>query len=173
MDKSQVFPFSTWSNDGTWQPAVFIGTQKIRVNTTPFLLGVILERSLMFNAHLKKLTTLLPSSLHIIRATAQTSWSWHHSTLKMAFHLLIRRKLDYAARAWEPWIFATNLSCLDCLQNHSLLLITGQLVSSPIEALRLKADVQSYHTCSNHLILKAREKALRSTDDHQMRCLSS
>ena len=44
--------------------------------------------------------------------------------------------------------------------------MTGQLVSTPLEALRLEADVQSYQTCSNRLILKASEKALRSTDNH-------
>ena len=84
----------------------------------------------------------------------------------MAFHALVRSKLDYAAPAWQPWLSDTNLSCLDRLQNRSLRLITGQLVSAPLEALRLEADVQSYPTCSKRLILKAKEKALRSTDDH-------
>ena len=51
-------------------------------------------------------------------------------------------------------------------KNHSLWLTTGQLVSTPLKALRLEADVQSYNTCSNRLILKASEKTLRSTDDH-------
>ena len=82
---------------------------------------------------------------------------------------MVRSKLDYAAPAWQPWLSNTNLSCLDCLQNRSLQLITGQLVSSPLEALQLEADVQSYPTCSNHLILKAKEKALHSTDDHPKR----
>ena len=36
---------------------IFIGIQKVRVTTTPPLLGVNLDRSLTFNAHLKKLTT--------------------------------------------------------------------------------------------------------------------
>ena len=164
--KSEVCPFSTWSNDSTWQPALFIGTQKIRVNITPRLLNVILDRSLAFNAHLKKLTKPLSSSLCIIRTTAHTSWAWRRSTLKMAFHALIRSKLDYATTAWQPWLSATNLSCLDRLQNRSLRFITGQLVFTPLEALHVEAHVQSYHTCSNRLILKAREKALRSTGDH-------
>ena len=87
----------------------------------------------------------------------------------MAFHALVRSKLDYAAPAWQPWLSDTNLSTLDCLQNHSLQLITGQLFSTPLEAVRLEADVQSYPTCSKRLILKANEKALRSTDDRPKR----
>ena len=98
-DKSEVCPFSTWSNDSIWKPTVFIGTQKIRVNVTPRLLGVTLDRSLTFNAHLKKLTSSLSSSIRIMRTTAHTSWGWRRSTLKMAFHALIRSKLDYAAPA--------------------------------------------------------------------------
>ena len=168
-DKSEVCPFSTWSNDSSWKPNVFIGTQKIRVNVTPRLLGVILDRSLTFNPHLKKLTSLLSSSIRIIRATAHTSWGWRCLTLKMAFHALIRSKLDYTAPAWQPWLSATNLSSLDRLQNRSLRLITGQLVSTPLEALRLEVGVQSYQTCSNRLILKASEKAMRSSDDHLKR----
>ena len=109
-DKSEVCPFSTWSNDSSWNPTIFIDNQKVRVNTTPRLLGVILDRSLRFNAHLKKLTTSLASSICIIRATAHTSWGWRRSALKMAFHVLARSKLDYAASAWQPWFSDTNLS---------------------------------------------------------------
>ena len=87
----------------------------------------------------------------------------------MAFHALVRSKLNYAAPAWQPWLSDTNLSNLGRIQNHSLRLITGQLVSTPLEALRLEADVQSYSTCSKRLILKAKEKAQCSTDDHPKR----
>ena len=168
-DKSEVFPFSTWPNESYWQPALFIGPKKIQVNATPRLLGVILDGSLTFNVHLKKRTTFLSSSLHIIRATAHTFWGWCYSTLKIAFHALIHSKLDYAAPVYQSWLCTTNLSCLDCLQNCSLWFITGQLVSTSLEALCLEADAQSYQTCRNCLILKAQEKALRSTDDHPKR----
>ena len=168
-DKYEVCTFSTWSNDNTWITNVFIGTQKIRVNITPRLLGVILDRSLTFNAHLKELTASLTYSIPIIRATAYTSLGWCRSTIKMAFHALIHSKLDYTAPAWQPWLSDTNLSCLDRLQNRSLWLITGQLLSTPLEALRLEADVQSYPIRSNLLILKAREKALHSMNDHPKR----
>ena len=42
-------------------------------------------------------------------------------------------------------------------------------MSIPLEAMRLEADVQSYPTYSKCLILKAKEKALRSIDDHPKR----
>ena len=159
-------PLSTWSSNSSWNPTIFIGNQNVRVNTTPRLLGVILDKSSTSNTHLKELTASLASSIRGIRATAQTCWGLRRSTLKMVFHTLVRCKLNYAAPAWQPWLSDTNLSSLDCLHNHSLWLITGQLVSTPLEDLRLEADVQSYPTCSKHLILKANEKVLRSTDNH-------
>ena len=55
-DKREVYLFSTWSNDSTWQPAPLFVTQKIRVNVTPCLLGVILDNSLTFNAHLRNVS---------------------------------------------------------------------------------------------------------------------
>ena len=48
-DTSEVNPFSISSNDSTWTPNIFSDTQKVCVNTTPLLLGVILDRSLTFN----------------------------------------------------------------------------------------------------------------------------
>ena len=173
VEKSEVCPFSTWSKDSSWNPVIFIGNQKVRVNTTSRLLGVILDRSLAFNSHMKKVTTSLASSIATthtcIRATAHTSWGWRRCTLKMAFHALVRSKPDYAAPSWQPWLSETNLTNLDRLQNCSLPLITGQLVSTSLKALRLEVDVQSYSTCSKRLILKANEKAWRSTDDHPKR----
>ena len=43
----------------------------------------------------------------------------------MAFHALVRSKLNYAAPAWQSWLSETNLSNLDRLQNRSFRLITG------------------------------------------------
>ena len=84
----------------------------------------------------------------------------------MAFHTLVHSKLDYAAPAWQPWLSDTNLSYLDHFQNCCLQLITGQLISTPLEVLPLEANVQSYPTCSKCLILEAIENALRSTYNH-------
>ena len=98
-------------------------------------------------------------SLCTLWGTAHTSWDWHCSTLKIAFHALICSKVNYAAPAWKPWLSATNNSWL----------ITGELVSTPLEALCLEADVQSYNTCNNRLNMRAWKKALQSSDDHLKR----
>ena len=44
-----------------------------------------------------------------------------------------------------------------------------QLVSTPIEALRMEANVPSYTTTSNRKVLKAKDKSLQSSADHPQR----
>ena len=58
---------------------------------------------------------------------------------------------------------------LEALQNRALRIATGQLVSTQLDALRKEANINSFSTTSKQLILKAREKALRSRDDHPKR----
>ena len=65
-DKKEVCSFSTRSNGSACPPVLFIGSDQILVNHTPRVLGVIRGRSLSFNAHMRKLTAALTSSLSIL-----------------------------------------------------------------------------------------------------------
>ena len=58
---------------------------------------------------------------------------------------------------------------LERLQNRALRTITGQLQSTPLEALHLEAGVQSYRTVSKRLVARSMEKALRCPADHPRR----
>ena len=59
-----------------------------------------------------------------------------------------------------------QITSLDCLQNQALRLITGQLVSTPLEPLCLESSVQSYYTESKRMIVRARKKCLCITAEH-------
>ena len=61
------------------------------------------------------------------------------------------------------------MTCLEALQNRALRIVTGQLVLTPLDAVRKEANVNSYSTTSKQLILKVREKDLQNTDDHPKR----
>ena len=152
------------SNDSTWNPTIFISTQKVRVNTTPRFISVILDRSLTFNAHLKKITMSLSSSIRIIREIAHMGLAPFHST-----NGFLRTNLQQA------WLSSSCMAALAFWCQHLLFRLSTRLFSStyhrpawttPLEAFRLEADVQSYHTCSNRLILDTSEKALHSTNDY-------
>ena len=80
-----------------------------------------------------------------------------------------RSVLDYAAPAWQPWLSKTKENKLEVAQSKALRIVTGQYASTPLEAVRLEADVASYHTHSKHLCAIAYEKAVRLDPDHPKR----
>ena len=69
-----------------------------------------------------------------------------------------------------PWLAArlseSSIALLERTQNKALRIITGQLKSSPVEALRLEASVLSYETHLHRNILKSHEKAKRLPESH-------
>ena len=74
--------------------------------------------------------------------------------------------LGLAAPAWQPWIAKTQMDRLERAQNQALRRITGQTASSPVEALRIEADLPSYETVSRQLIATSRRSdVLRATRD--------
>ena len=143
--------------------------RNIPFNSTPCLLGVLLDGSLTFNADIDKVYADTASRLRGMKLVSHSTWGWKKSTMKTMHFAYVRTKMDYAAPAWQPWLSNTNMTRLEALQNRALRIVTGHLVSTPLDALRKEANVNSYSTTSKQLILKAREKALRNTDDHPKR----
>ena len=96
----------------------------------------------------------------LILNTSNSHYHQHSELLQLqhmlpgiVFHALVHLKLEYARRAWQPWLSNTNITSLDRLRNQALRLITEQLVSTLLEALRLKSGVQSYYTESESMIV--------------------
>ena len=54
-------------------------------------------------------------------------------------------------------------------QSKALRIVTGQYASTPLEAVRLEADIESYATHSKHLCAIAYEKAVRLDPEHPKR----
>lgn len=61
VDKSKVFPFSTWTKNSKCRPSLSIGEKQVRINDTPRPLDVILDQSLSFHADIKPIKQLLSS----------------------------------------------------------------------------------------------------------------
>ena len=65
--------------------------------------------------------------------------------------------MDYAGPGWQPWLSSTQMDRLDRAQNKC---------STPIEAVHLEANVQSYQTTSRRLTAISWEKAKRAPKNH-------
>ena len=77
------------------------------------------------------------------------------------FNAFARPCLDYCAAAWQPYLSPSSFQLLERAQNRGLRTATGQLRTTPVEALRLETASPSYSTISKRLCLTAYEKSLR------------
>ena len=139
---------------------------KIPFNKHPKLLGVILDRQLSFEKQTKEVTKAASSKIKMIRAVSNTTYGWGRDQLKKLFFSFVRSKLDYAGPAWQPWLSDTNVALLEVVQNKALRAITGQLASSPVEALRYETQIPSYLSHMERNCLKSMELAKRLPSSH-------
>ena len=125
-----------------------------------------MDRSLSFNAHVKKTTEDATNKLKLLAKISHSEWGGDKFDLLKIYKAIVRSKLDYASPAWQPWISPTSLYKLDVVQNKSLRLVTGQTRSTKVEALRAEAGTVSYKSISERETLKALEKAARLPSHH-------
>ncbi len=125
-----------------------------------------LDRQLTFGKHTEIVSQKAVSKNKIISAVAHSKWGWDKQHLTQLYYAYVRSQLDYAGPGWQPWLSDTNRNILERSQNKALRAITGQLRSSPVEALRYGANVTSYSTRINRMCLKSIELARRLPHNH-------
>ena len=131
-----------------------VGAKSIKFNPTPRLLGTILDQQLMFTPHMDELSRRVGPSFRMLRAASHSEWGWPKNTLTSLYHAFVSSHLSYAGAGWQPYICAENQKKLNRLQNKALRAITGQFLSTPVEALCLEAGIQSYNTYSKCLLAR-------------------
>jgi hypothetical protein len=151
------------------QPSITIEGKVIPFKETPRLLGVLLDRQLTISPHVEKIRKESTAKLKLLAVLSNSSWGWRKDELRVIYSTFIRSKMDYAGSAWQPWLSKSNCEALERVQNKALRLITGQLISSPVEALRAEAGVQSFKSNAARECLKSFEKAKRLLADHPRR----
>ena len=164
--KSEVAYFSTWNKESAHIPSVTINGVQLPFNPTPKLLGVTFDRQLTFAPHAKAVSVAATSKLGMLASVGNSSWGWDKEHLKQLYFAFMRTKLDYSGPGWQPWLADDNIKILERTQNKALRVITGQLKSSPYEALRYETRIPSYATHIKRATLKSREKAKRLPPDH-------
>ena len=167
--KSESTFFSTDTHESKWAPTLNIGGAPVSFNPSPKLLGVHLDRTLAFSKHVSYVTNKVATCCRTLSCLSSKTWGWNKETMKRVYTSNQRSVMDYAAAAWQPYLSATQAKQLDTAQNKALRIITGQYASTPTEALRLEAGVESYATRSKKLCMIASEKAKRLAEDHPRR----
>ena len=169
MAKCEVGFFSSDSHEARHEPVVSIEGSPLRFNPTPTFLGVMLDRVLSFRPHVKKVTAKIEKRCRLLRSVAAKEWGWSRKTLRMLFLALVRGTLDYCGPAWQPWLAQEGLMELERAQAKAIRVVTGQLTTTPREALLLELRVPEYGRVVEYLAARSYEKARRLPTGHPRR----
>ncbi|XP_062714290.1 uncharacterized protein LOC134291045 [Aedes albopictus] len=97
-------------------------------------LGLIVDRSLGYGAHLRDLVQRLAERQNMIRVISGTKYGAHPQTLGMAYNALFRSCMDYASTIYGS-ACKSNLGKIDVLNNQCLRKVTGCTKTTPINTL--------------------------------------
>jgi hypothetical protein len=82
-------------------------------------------------------------------------------------------RATYAGGGWLPWVSVSSVETLDRAQNRNLRIITGQLASTPTDALRVEAGFQSFGCLRDRAAIAALERSLRINPATNLRAVQA
>ena len=153
--------FSTDPHEAKWIPSITINDQTIPVNKFPSFLGISYDRTLSFRTHAEIVKTRVLCRTRILASLATKQWGWSRKSLVRVFKATIQSVLHYCGAGWQPWLAKSNLQILERAQNRALRVITGQLSDTPLECLRIEAEIMSVAVAVRRNCLIAWEKSAR------------
>ena len=164
--KSEAAFFSRSTTDSIWTPTIKIAGRTIKHELFPRLLGVTLDKQLIFNKHVEIITDKATGKMRMLGAISHSSWGWRKQDLRKVYLAHIQSILTFASSSWQPALSDSTMHKLEVKQNQALRMITGQARSSPTEAIRNEAGVRSIQATANANCLCSMEKALRLPTNH-------
>lgn len=114
----------------------------LKHNFNPKYLGVKLDSSLNFKAHLEDLSLKLKTRNNILQKLAGTSWGADAPTLRTAALALVFSAAEYCC---PVWLNSTHVSKVDAQLNLSMRIITGTIRSSPTQWLPVLSNITPPH----------------------------
>ena len=119
------------------------------------------DRTLSFNKHVEEVRLQATGKLRVLRAISNTKWGCLKSDLMKIYVGQVRSKMDYSASGWQPMLSNTSMDELERIQNKGLRIVTGNVQSARLTAIRCEANTPAYRTISERNTLRAMEKANR------------
>lgn len=117
---------------------IHIGDTKLENVKTYRYLGLTLDRSLRYGAHIKDLVRRLTERQNMIKVISGMKFGGHPQTLGMIYNALFKSCLDYGSTIFGS-ACKTNLGKIDVLNNQCLRKVTGCTKTTPINSLHAVA----------------------------------
>ena len=102
--------------------------QNIPHEDNPKYLGVTLDRTLTFKAHVSKLSQKISARNNLLRRLAGLSWGANFKVLQTAAVCLVYAPAEYCAPAWSS---STHTAKIDIVLNTTMRIVSGCLKTTP------------------------------------------
>lgn len=135
--KSSVMLFA---RNSTFIPKIFYENTLLPFQNSERYLGLILDSELSWKPHIEGVVKRTELGLNILRSLAGLRWGSDPKVLKTLYITTIRSHFDYGCMYYSD---ADNhlLRKLDVIQNKALRIISGAMMSSPINSLEVEVGV--------------------------------
>ena len=117
---------------------IVMNGQRLRHDPNPIYLGVTLDRSLTFHAHLKKTAAKVGARNNLLSKLAGTTWGSSAATLRTSALALCYSTAEYCAPVWAR---STHTKLVDVKLHETMRLISGTLRSSPLPWLPVLSNI--------------------------------
>ena len=146
VGKNESILFSSCKKDYSLAPLLHIGDDIIEYKDEIKILGVVIDKKLSFECHLKKMRKSTLNKLFQFRAIAGPCFGQSAQELRSLYVSYIRSGIEYGASIWSPFMCSSRINKLEVLQNQALRTITGCVRSTPIESLLQESYLVSLST---------------------------
>jgi hypothetical protein len=106
--------------------------------------AVELGRTLSGKEQANRKATSLTKGIRVLTALSGSDWGWTSNLLRKVYQTRLLSEATYAGGGWLTWLSASSVDTLDRAQNRNLRIITGQVASTPADALRVEAGFQFF-----------------------------
>ena len=133
--KCGVMLITSWAGESKRCPTITIDGTAVKTSDNLKILGVTINSSLTFGAHIANLAASAKNRTNAIRALTSTTFGLQKEELVSTYKTLVRSVFDYACPAWGPHVSATNWEKLQVQQNKGLRIATGCVLKSKVDHL--------------------------------------
>lgn len=128
--KTEVSCFHLNHHESNRELNVFINNTRLKHNSSPKYLGITLDRTLSFNAHLTKTSQKIKTRNNIIQKLTGTSWGANSNCLRISALSLVYSAAEYGS---PIWLNSHHTQKIDTQLNTTMRLISGTLRPTPTE----------------------------------------